>query len=616
MSLPQSLDSQARLDAQHQLEHLERENAALRQQLPGLAKIAKPQQRLTSIDEIEEALRLPHKRFEVLRTIVELTGSKYIDMTARYSQQAVGLIDGIVSAIRRETPVFERYEDAWPIRIMLELEMDLCRQSLERALALEREAVAEEHAARQHHPPHTPAKRPLSLNLRAENQPTPSKRLNLELNSDAMETDGLLFALDDFLSLSTLPATSPGEPMEILFSGSSLDSFTDATMNAGIEDDKQDYNNTVPPSSVEDFGFLLDSFAIGSSDPLFHLCYRWYNNSCWLDSSLTALYAIALRDLHMFETMLFSLQTRPTAVLPPNHTPSARRRGSASAADFRSLVDVAKRKGLQFEEQFYMAFGWLYDATAFRAMMAVDGAERLSVERAISMFRAYVVDPTGRYLSQNGPTRCSCSSSSFLRFKGKIERWFREGLLTPGTWAMQRCWREWDGERVCNGSAVFQPYVLSLPTVLIIYIAESDKHDWHIPAELLPLDNTAAADGVKYEIVAQIYSNGGHYITRYTTPDGDIFDYDGLRHGGRAIQRVGFTLERSMTGLHLSFKMYAPVIRSPTSSTDSSEAKPRSVSFNNGVKLIFPSTSISPPIHAMATTFLARLVSTHPLSSG
>ena len=99
-------------------------------------------------------------------------------------------------------------------------------------------------------------------------------------------------------------------------------------------------------------------------------------------------------------------------------------------------------------------------------------------------------------------------------------------------------------------------YILSIPVVLILEVGDTLGSSWKVPPNLLPLGKKFAADGVKYNLVAQIYTNytvelgpHSHFIARYVTPDGDkIFDYDGMKHDGHAEHRPGAKLSGWLSG--------------------------------------------------------------------
>ncbi|KAF7299331.1 hypothetical protein MIND_00882300 [Mycena indigotica] len=326
---------------------------------------------------------------------------------------------------------------------------------------------------------------------------------------------------------------------------------------------------------------------VSNSKLTYQLSYPWFNNSCWLDSGLTALFAVAARDSTALEKHLASL---------PDNQPLnwllrvLRRHVSEAGNDQLTSPELASARndfrrqmvlspiiiGLTSEEQWYTPFGWLWEATTHHVAMKADNAESAPLARAINLFRVQAVLLRMCYGDPDSPTHAQTHwlvdtpaarneiqllNHQFEQFNGKITKWFNQGFLNSGSWEDGKCWRSVDGEYLCGGITISHSYVLSIPLIFVIEVVEPDQYDWHIPAELHPFPDTKqsklSSAGVRYELISHIYTNGSHFMTRYLSPNGRIFDYDGMKNGGRAIQVSG-SVQRHMTGAFSKLKGIPP----------------------------------------------------------
>ncbi|KAJ7137255.1 hypothetical protein C8R46DRAFT_969648, partial [Mycena filopes] len=140
-------------------------------------------------------------------------------------------------------------------------------------------------------------------------------------------------------------------------------------------------------------------------------------------------------------------------------------------------------------------------------------------------------------------------------FGGDLSRWFR-WMLDPSEWEKAACWRQSDANPFCNGGTLAKEYILNIPAILVLELGDTLRSSWKVPVTLLPLGQKFSAKGVKYTLVAQIYTNwtlkrgsSSHFIARYVTSDGAmIFDYDGMEHHGHAKHRLGAKTAGWMSG--------------------------------------------------------------------
>ncbi|KAJ6468036.1 hypothetical protein C8R47DRAFT_1056060, partial [Mycena vitilis] len=298
----------------------------------------------------------------------------------------------------------------------------------------------------------------------------------------------------------------------------------------------------------------------------FQRSFRWRNNSCWLDSSLTTLCVAASRDFPQMQAMF--------AALPPEHlmrqllqvigTHNQQAVLPYEEGGCRLLTDMRKqfRKKLM-ERKFTKSvgspdaiFGWLQQILA--QLIAQKPAPDDASKRCISFFRALALRvkkcrgceaaPLEHWEVSHPLWRAPFQLSRQMHqlFGGNVRRWF-DWLLDPSEWEIATCWRQWDSQPACVGEALAKEYILRIPVILVVEVGDSLGCSWTIPPTLLPLGKKFAGKRkqVKYNIAAHIYTNytvelgaGSHFIARYVTPDdAKIFDYDGMHHEGHAKHR-------------------------------------------------------------------------------
>ncbi|KAJ6479417.1 hypothetical protein C8R47DRAFT_1050409, partial [Mycena vitilis] len=292
--------------------------------------------------------------------------------------------------------------------------------------------------------------------------------------------------------------------------------------------------------------------------------FSWQNNSCWLDSSLTALFAAASRDFPQMQMMF--------AGLPPGHLmlqllkiigthiqqaalPGFESGGCRVLTDMRNhfRTTLRERKLTGPIGSSDATFGWLQQILA--QLIALKPTPDAASKRCISFFRTYSLQvkrcsgceaaPLEHWEVSHPKWRAQFQLSNQMHqiFRGDVGRWFN-WLLDPSEWETATCWRQWDSNPFCNGKALAKEHIISIPVVLIVEVGDSLGKAWTVPSTLLPLGKRFAGNKkrVKYNITAHIYTNytvkrgsGSHFITRYVTPDNSkIFDYDGMRHDGHA----------------------------------------------------------------------------------
>ncbi|KAJ7034319.1 hypothetical protein C8F04DRAFT_1349629 [Mycena alexandri] len=308
----------------------------------------------------------------------------------------------------------------------------------------------------------------------------------------------------------------------------------------------------------------------------FERSFRWQNNSCWLDSSLTVFYTVASRNFpqlkailaalpaeHLFSDLLSIIEEHIQQAALPGFEDGGCRVLATMRNEFRKKLKAGKyTRRLNSSDTM---FGWFHQILA--QMMVHKPAPDRARERCISFFQLYTAQVKKCAGCEAAPREhwevshplwrspVQLTLSMHQIFGGDLGKWFR-WLLDPSEWEKATCWRQWDGNPFCNGAAQAKEYILSIPVVLILEAGETLGSPWKVPATLLPLGQKFATQGVKYILAAEIYTDytvqlgsSSHFIVRYVTPDSTrIFDYDGMRHSGHAKHRPGAKTSGWMSG--------------------------------------------------------------------
>ncbi|KAJ7616049.1 hypothetical protein FB45DRAFT_1035209 [Roridomyces roridus] len=316
---------------------------------------------------------------------------------------------------------------------------------------------------------------------------------------------------------------------------------------------------------------------VSEKKPLsYQRCFRWSNNSCWLDTSLTVLSASAGRDFKHLGRLLSAagsdtLFGRLQGILNAHIKESTVTDFTVLGCEKLSRLRDEFRLGLLEEDCVCDAtssdavFGWLQQLLA----RLIAGSPNAQMQDFISQFRMHAVQikkcdgsdamPTAHWEIANPLWRAPLQLSLTLHqiFEGHLGKWF-DWLMDPAEWETAACWRQHDSTALFTGRAAAKQYILSIPTILVVEMGDSLGRVWDIPSSLSPLGETFAqpSSGVKYNIVAHVYTNytpalgsNSHFIARYINADGpQIFDYDGMKNRGHAKERKSAQLPQRLTG--------------------------------------------------------------------
>ncbi|KAJ6534086.1 hypothetical protein B0H19DRAFT_1080586 [Mycena capillaripes] len=245
---------------------------------------------------------------------------------------------------------------------------------------------------------------------------------------------------------------------------------------------------------------LLGRLNLKPKAPEFEKGYKWKDNSCWLDSSLTAIVSAASRDFDKSMDPIFS-------ALPQGHPLSL------------LLQMIHTRHSLElagYEEGGYS--GWLYHLA--NVPPRKDSAPAaLSAQFPIFASPLYYSEAAlGWWREQVQLTDALCHE-----YNGDMRKWFLDSIRPSKPRPALSCWRAHDGDIFCDGDALSYEVILSIPIVLIIEISvTSNGRYWNIPKGLAVYANnpTAVARKVYYSIASHLYSDTqqNHFIARYSGP--------------------------------------------------------------------------------------------------
>ena len=105
-----------------------------------------------------------------------------------------------------------------------------------------------------------------------------------------------------------------------------------------------------------------------------------------------------------------------------------------------------------------------------------------------------------------------------------------------------------DNQRVCkdcNSKTTMKRRIISTPMILMVRFGQLTRANAPIR-----IQDALKFQGSDYNLRAIVYGNGTHFMTRYKTSDGHVYDYDGMyRHGsGHPITRCAMCVRREGEG--------------------------------------------------------------------
>ncbi|KAJ7872441.1 hypothetical protein B0H13DRAFT_2669428 [Mycena leptocephala] len=285
-------------------------------------------------------------------------------------------------------------------------------------------------------------------------------------------------------------------------------------------------NDGRPPDTAK---ALLGGRKRISRVPEYEKGYKWKDNSCWLDSSLIAIFSAASRDYETCMVPMFSEVPDPHPLLDLQQVIHTRRSidlagyqmgGSTVLSNQRDgfrriLLGVPRTlmKSLTDFQSLFVALShfWPHRQTDHPSchLLLPHGHCIVSIGATNSSYM----------LSSVNDTRATCANISLTSF----------ALQSPNEYPTV-------GERTMENGGII-------------------RKSWDIPSSLYPCPNnsTASAHGVKYSLTSHLYCNTAksHFITRYSSVHSGktrIFDYDGKEHEGHAVLHSSGALKGVLTG--------------------------------------------------------------------
>ncbi|EPQ59388.1 hypothetical protein GLOTRDRAFT_70775 [Gloeophyllum trabeum ATCC 11539] len=252
--------------------------------------------------------------------------------------------------------------------------------------------------------------------------------------------------------------------------------------------------------------------------------YPWSNNSCWLDTALELLFNVVAASNH---PRIKDRRTWLTEQRDSYRTRLKHYRCISAEDDLKSLFGWLSTV-LQRE---WDKEGCIYSATYFHGYRV-----KLRICTTIK-----ATEPSYKhYQITSEPQKTfeyRLNSQDHQTYHGKVQSWFRQMTsMNPPPHTLAQCFKTKDGVCLCQGDACDITLNIMLPVCLIIWVEDDDLNVWDFPITLRPLTKEAAADGVVYDMVGRGLHSAEqqHFITRFRTPQGKIYTYDGQLADGVA----------------------------------------------------------------------------------
>ncbi|KAF5365496.1 hypothetical protein D9757_012971 [Collybiopsis confluens] len=328
--------------------------------------------------------------------------------------------------------------------------------------------------------------------------------------------------------------------------------------------------------------------------------YPWSKNSCWIDSSLEALYcALSFHNSWTeFESLVENEQkeSSPSPVYYLYLCLKSRRLRPISG--FPKSSNRIKSQGLQNLRDSFREM-------LFKIKMVTNSDSIDSYQPALAWFTSIIAP--GNQFKENAACRAYfagvkqrvwiCNNhlrvdrtvhlpavfdapfpELFNKYGGSIQKWIKS--LTNAKQVLEGslqevCWRKNsdNAEQYCAGTPKLITFLSAIPVILTLEPnLDSLEQMWDFPKALYPLAKTEGnKHGVVYNLVARIFYNSKsqHFITRYAVPTTAlnrlaVFTYDGMKNCGYSQFETG-SVEKLLAGssppIPLGYKTHAVVYK-------------------------------------------------------
>lgn len=343
------------------------------------------------------------------------------------------------------------------------------------------------------------------------------------------------------------------------------------------------------------------------------MAYPWKSGSCWLDTSLNVVYWVVRGDWDDFDSRFSeqraesTMQTLRLMFELRIIADSENGEGDISQLEFQRdnfrqhlvsqrAYDIPSMESWQplwvrplcsihyyHQKHIHLEIlqSWLGDCVSLREPTGGKPSQRPYINchsirsyfRSSSLYFKTCEGPgdTVHYELSSSPSEPPVYTAlpyrRFQEFKGDVNNWWRQEITAnPVPTSVDACWRSVGGVMMCANEGVdvsVTRIYLSISVFLLIEAGinvqanglvqgadgEDTNGEWNFPAKLFPLDPASAKDGVVYDIVARVFTNGNHFISRYRQPDtSNIFNYDSMQHGGFCQRINGAKLSQHLAG--------------------------------------------------------------------
>ncbi|KAF9067507.1 hypothetical protein BDP27DRAFT_1364833 [Rhodocollybia butyracea] len=259
--------------------------------------------------------------------------------------------------------------------------------------------------------------------------------------------------------------------------------------------------------------------------------YPWSQNSCWLDSSLEALYCVLnywswteFEALFEFENQSFpnplyylylclqARRLRPITEFPPSTSKTNSLELNNLRGSFRQFLFTTKMvTNLGPIDTTQPAFAW------FASIVAPGQIFQQMTDVGVIFQEGFLGCGYANHTVYQAP-----SPHLYAEFEGSITKWFKS-LTTVKTVAkgtsQPACYRKnpSEGEQYCKGTSATMEYLVSLPVVLTLEPnMYSLSGQWDFPRHIYPLTiYEGTKNGVVYDITARVFHSetANHFIT-------------------------------------------------------------------------------------------------------
>ncbi|KAI0683118.1 hypothetical protein BC835DRAFT_1311235 [Cytidiella melzeri] len=253
------------------------------------------------------------------------------------------------------------------------------------------------------------------------------------------------------------------------------------------------------------------------------------DNSCWLDATLEATFAVVTHDYGDFAMRFSNLpSTTPSYTLFSHFQKRHEQLGFVTQTKKLFLNGFSKNETNETR-------GWPIQFLAdLIGTLPTDATGDMAVPtfKDLTSQLASVLPAIRTYYSK------SLSMDMHDRFAGDFGAYLADYLpvervqsTPPGA----ACWRSLAGQDTCGGVSRSLMFYLTMPVMLVVP-QEIGMVGWSMPPVVQPWKQDSGTSelsssdlsGITYDLVARIFGNGNHFVIRRITASGTVLSYDDL----------------------------------------------------------------------------------------